>query len=112
MSCDSTFKALDTLDCSSLMSISDLADFCDCFILAVADAVELPSVSSLMLLLGFSSAFSKFHRKMFCLVYFVSCIFLADKKEKHSLWADFPKKLLIGFALEAVLLFDVSTYNI
>ncbi len=98
------------------MSISDLADFCDCFILAVADAVELPSVSSLMLLLGFSSAFSKFHRKMFCLVYFmlyvVSFLFLADKKEKDSLWADFPKKLLIGFALEAVLLFDVSTYNI
>lgn len=100
------------------MSISDLADVCDGFILAAADAVELLSVSSLMLLLGFSSAFSKFHRKMFCLVYFmlrfVSCIFffLADKKEKHSLWADFPKKLLIGFALEAVLLFDVSTYNI
>jgi len=40
------------------------------------------------------------------------CFFLADKKEKDSLWADFPKKLLIGFALEAVLLFDVSTYNI
>lgn len=90
------------------MSVSDLGEVCDCFVLAVA---VLPSVSSLMLLLDFSSAFSKFHKKMFCLVT-VSYAFLAEKTEKHSLWEDFPKKLLIGLALEAVLLFEVSTYNI
>lgn len=115
MSFDSTFKALDTLDCSSLTSVSDLEDVCDCFKLAVADAVELLSISSLMLLLGFSSAFSKFHRKLFCLVtvcYALFRFFFLAEKTEHSLWADFPNKLLIGFALEAVLLFDVSTYNI
>lgn len=75
VSFDSTFKALDTLDCSSLMANSDLGDDCDRFILAVPDVAELPSVSSLMLLLGFSSTFSKFYRKMFCLLLYVMICF-------------------------------------
>lgn len=119
VSFDSTFKALDTLDCSSFMANSDLEDGCDSFTLAVVDATESPLVSSLMHLLGFSSTFSKFDRKTFCLLLYVMVfsffLIVEDKKQqqkKHLLWAGFPKKLLIGFAFEAGLVFEVSTYDI
>lgn len=75
VSFNSTFKALDILDCSSLMANSDLGDGCDCFILAVPDVAESPSVSSLMLLLDFSSTFSKFYKKTFCLLLYVMLCF-------------------------------------